>query len=256
MTKYDAFNESMRQKTNQFFYEGFKRQISDCPNYEFNRCVLSFVKTFIQHGRIRPTIRDTIYTLHINIINNNGDETYYGYITIKEEESKKRITISTSPNKKDLSQEIRKEVTFSGDIITMIDTSYRKSSQSTLESTTISLFENDCSFHTLGENNLVYRTTLEKQTENGHSANKLEALKIKKDGTALTSIWDPRIHTFLHSKTNGIFYTFEEALKGTPLSLEKEEILPEDVDTFVNGWLKELSLSDVEKIMIYTPTID
>lgn len=229
-------DKEKRENKNYLIYDSLKLQLASFPNHEFNKYVLDFVKTFIKTGRLKIVQRYGIYILFVH----NRD--YDGYIMI-DNNNNKEIAISISPVLKNATQNMTKKVNFNKDTIIIFDKSkYESSEEILLESTSYSIFKNNCPVNVLGDNNLVYRETKEIQSENNQNKECTSIIRITKNGLALGEMWNSEEQKKLYFKDKGIFITFEDFLINGFLPLESASLSDEPIDEnnrFVNEWLEE-----------------
>lgn len=236
MTIFKSYSEK-REKKNYLIFDSLKLQLADCPNLEFNQYILKFVKTFIKCGRLEKVQRYGIYTLFIH----NRD--YESYIMIENNNGNKEITISISSILKNASQNMTKKVVFDKDSIIMLDkVKYEDSKEASLESTSCSMFKNNCPINALGDNNLTFLETKEISLENGEKKECTELIRIRNNGLALGEMWNSEEQKKLYFKDKNIFITFEDFLINGFTALEQAELSDEIIDEdnkFVKKWLKE-----------------
>lgn len=236
MTMFKSDKEK-REGKNDLAYESLKIALANCPNLAFNKYVLSLAKTFIKKGQMKKQKSDGIYTLFLYNCEYNGK------IEIKTKNKNKEIIISISPILKNATLNMTKKVAFNNGNIIMLDiTKYEENNSTLLESTSCSIFRNNCPINSLGDDYLVYLETLDTQLENGNKKESTGLIRIKNNGLSLGEIWNSEEQKKIYFKDKGIFVTFEDILNDGFLPLEKAELSDEIIDEdnkFISEWLKE-----------------
>lgn len=228
MTEYNYLKKQLRQKVNQYYYERLKLHLANFPNVKFNQYVLTLIKPFLKCGKLEK-YKDKYFTLAFH----NKD--YTGYIKFKDNE----IIISMSPFTKKSKHEMKKKVIFNPDTIIVLDISFYKCEENFLENTTESIFRNNWRINNLGDNNLIYKKSIEHQNENGKSFFRQEIVKLKNDFTSLVETFDSKTQKILYFKAKAENTSFEDVLTNPSLELKKEEISKEKADYFNSKWLEE-----------------
>lgn len=237
MAIFKSYKEK-RENKNYLIYDSLKLQLADCPNLEFNKYVLDFVKTFIKCGKLEKQRNSDTYNLFLY------NKEYTGGITIKTTNKKKEVIISLSPILKNSSLKMSNKVVFNQDNITMLNiVTYKGKDEILLESKSYSVFKNTCPIlNSLGDNNLVCLETSDTELKNNKKKESTGVIRIKNNGQALGKMWNSEEQKNIYFKDKDIIVTFEDFLMNGFTALKQAVLSDEEFDEnnqFLEEWYQE-----------------
>ncbi len=228
MTKLKCNMKKVDEK-NYGAYEDLKIALSECPNLTFNQYILDFVKPFIKKGRFEKNKKSNNFSFMMH------DSCYKAYIWFTENKDKIEVSLSLTPISKSITlNSFYRKVIFDKDLITLVDR-IKYEDEKIEDKTTFSLFQNSCPINELGDNVLVCKIVTESNVDYKEKHSKVKALRINERKEGAIEEWDSQTNESKYFKTKNVFTTFEDALIGEYLNLEKEEVSFKYIIDFINN---------------------
>lgn len=226
MLKYNDRKEEIRLKKNIYYFENLKVALTNCHNAEFYNYIIAFVKPFL-NNKIERNKLSSNYSLLMH------DDSFRVYIDVLNKDNKLEVMIRLSPIVKNTNlPSFYRKVIFDNYLITLID---RINYENQEEKTTFSLFQNTCQINELGENALICQITDDFKVTNEKCLKRISALRINENRDCMIEEWDSLSKENKYYKANHVFTTFEDALIGEYLKLEKEEVSFKYIIDFINN---------------------